>query len=320
MDQSRKRDWIAPARAIGFALLAAACTASLPAPSGAPAGLTDHPPAEPTVRPPDAETVEKIAYYQRVQDNYLAQGLLRSDGGGRDTPFSARDLAANFVTIGFFDEFSDRGGKLVAGGKEARLHRWTGDIRVAVEFGPTVPLDQRRSDRADIQAYLSRLSRLTGVPMRLAAGDANFLILIENPAERRGARQRILGFAPGTSRAALNSALELAPAIYCTVFGYSPGRASTYERALAVIRAELPPLMRRACVHEEIAQGLGLINDSPHARPSIFNDDEEFALLTRQDELMLRLLYDPRLRPGMSLAEARPLIETIAAELHPGES
>jgi hypothetical protein len=77
--------------------------------------------------------------------------------------------------------------------------------------------------------------------------------------------------------------------------------------------------MRRACLHEEIAQGLGLINDSPQARPSIFNDNSEFALLTRQDELLLRLLYDPRLKPGMSLAEAKPIIETIAAELVAGE-
>ena len=74
------------------------------------------------------------------------------------------------------------------------------------------------------------------------------------------------------------------------------------------------------CLHEEIAQGLGLVNDSPKARPSIFNDNEEFALLTPQDEMMLRILYDRRLHPGMSMAEARPIVETIAAELLPGES
>ncbi|MGB5870515.1 MAG: DUF2927 domain-containing protein, partial [Albidovulum sp.] len=58
----------------------------------------------------------------------------------------------------------------------------------------------------------------------------------------------------------------------------------------------------------------------PKARPSIFNDSEEFAALTTQDEMMLRILYDKRLRPGMTLAEARPIVETIAAELLPGES
>ncbi len=35
---------------------------------------------------------------------------------------------------------------------------------------------------------------------------------------------------------------------------------------------------------------------------------------------MLKMLYDPRLKPGMTLAEARPVVETIAAELMGGES
>ena len=51
------------------------------------------------------------------------------------------------------------------------------------------------------------------------------------------------------------------------------------------------------------------------ARPSIFNDDDEFALLTRHDELLLEMLYDPRLRPGMTAAEAMPIVRVMAAEL-----
>lgn len=65
---------------------------------------------------------------------------------------------------------------------------------------------------------------------------------------------------------------------------------------------------------------MGLANDSPRARPSIFNDDEEFALLTRHDEMLLKILYDPRLTPGMTERDARPVIETIAAEMLGGES
>ena len=93
-----------------------------------------------------------------------------------------------------------------------------------------------------------------------------------------------------------------------------------YVQAVAVVRAELPDALRLSCYHEELAQGLGLANDSPRARPSIFNDDEEFAWLTKMDEKLLRILYDPRLRPGMTEAEAGPLVETIAAELMGGPS
>jgi hypothetical protein len=84
---------------------------------------------------------------------------------------------------------------------------------------------------------------------------------------------------------------------------------------VALIRAEHPELLRSACIHEELAQGMGLANDSPTARPSIFNDDEEFGLLTKHDELLLKILYDPRLKTGMTVEEATPIVQTIAAEL-----
>ena len=68
-------------------------------------------------------------------------------------------------------------------------------------------------------------------------------------------------------------------------------------------------------VHEELAQAMGLPNDSPQARPSIFNDDDEFGLLTTHDEYLLRMLYDPRLTPGMTAAQAEPIVRQIASEL-----
>jgi len=64
-----------------------------------------------------------------------------------------------------------------------------------------------------------------------------------------------------------------------------------------------------------MAQSLGLSNDSKVARPSIFNDDEEFALLTKHDEILLKILYDRRLKPGMNNIEARPIVTKIAQEL-----
>ena len=57
---------------------------------------------------------------------------------------------------------------------------------------------------------------------------------------------------------------------------------------------------------------MGLPNDSRTARPSVFNDDSEFALLTRHDELLLGMLYDPALSPGMDEHDARPVIRQLA--------
>jgi hypothetical protein len=72
--------------------------------------------------------------------------------------------------------------------------------------------------------------------------------------------------------------------------------------------------MRRACIHEEIAQSLGLTNDSHLARPSIFNDDDEFATLTSFDEILLQILYDYRLRSGISRQEASEYVRQLAKD------
>jgi hypothetical protein len=130
-------------------------------------------------------------------------------------------------------------------------------------------------------------------------------------------RQLVPGIGPETI-----AEIERLPRFtFCSVYAFSrAGGASTYVAAVALIRDEHPPLLRRSCVHEEIAQGMGLPNDSPVARPSIFNDDEEFALLTRHDELLLRILYDRRLTPGMRPEEARPIVRQIAEELLGGPS
>lgn len=278
------------------------------------------PPPLPPAPTPSAETLAGQDYYRKVEANYLAQGRMREDGGGPDTPFSTRDLVENFLAIAFYDEFTETNGALVAGGGESTLHRWQAPMRVALSFGASVPEDQRIADRAAIGDFTRRLARSTGHPVVLTDRNPDHTVFILNPEERSAAGGLILAAAPKTSAAAIRSVVEMRPDIYCTAFTFSPGTSAVIDRAVSVIRGELTPKLRALCIHEELAQSMGLINDSPRARPSIFNDDEEFALLTRQDELMLKMLYDPRLKPGMTLAEARPIVEIIAAELMGGES
>ncbi len=316
-----------PLRALGLryllpALLIAlsACETTGVAPVTTPRPPGDIAPPEPEIVAPSPESEAERLYYARVEANYLAQDLLRADGGGEDTPFGPSDVVENFLRIAFFDEFTERGGRLVAEASENRLHRWQRPVRVAVEFGASVPAAQRSKDRADVNSYLARLSSLTGLPIRMTAWRANHTVFILNADERAAAGPVLTAVAPQISGAALRSVTEMRPDTYCTVFSFSPGKSAIYSGAVTVIRGELPDRLRLACIHEELAQSLGLVADHPHARPSIFNDNEEFALLTRQDELLLRILYDPRLWPGMTLDEARPVVRTIVAALMAGES
>ncbi|MDP4032053.1 MAG: DUF2927 domain-containing protein [Pseudorhodobacter sp.] len=301
------------------ALALAALSACTPVPVALRAipGPTAQQPAPPAA---SAQSEALRLYYARVQTDLLSQGLMRSDGGGADAPFTDRMLAENFIRIALYDEYQRGPGGLVQRETTSRLRRWQQPVRVGLNFGASVPPALRATDTARVASYLARLSSLTGHPIALTDSAPNFHIYIVNEDERRALGPVIARALPDLSPTDISGLTNLPRSTYCIVYALSGGSASTYSRAFAVIRAEHPDLLRLSCMHEEIAQGLGLANDSPQARPSIFNDDEEYALLTVQDELMLRMLYNPALRPGMTEAEARPIIFSLASRLMAGAS
>lgn len=291
----------------------------------APATMAPRPPPRPDLvdpAPPEASARSKAvaAHFQRAQAGLLARGLLRTDGGGADTPYGPRQLAENFVRIALYDEYQSEGGRLVGRETPARLRRWDRPVRIGLRFGPSVPPAQAARDRASVSTLAARLSRLTGQPVSVTDQAPNFWVYVVSEDERPTLGPEWARLFPGLDPADLAPAAEMELATFCMVLAISEGNSPVYSGALAVVRAELPDLLRLSCFHEEIAQGLGLANDSPDARPSIFNDDEEFATLTSHDEILLRMLHDRRLRPGMREAEVRPLLGPIIAGLVGGGS
>lgn len=333
----------ASAAALMLAMLLAACTDT--GPSGPPRAAEN-----PALPEPDGPTPEELAslrqaeirqaradraraanasadrddrgtagsisrYLANTEAELIASGKLRTERVPTDAAFTAEDLARNFVQIALRDEYGRDGQRLIADHHDAPLRRWQGPVGMQIEWGASSDMATQRRDRGEIAAFASRLSRVSQHPVSLVGGGGNFAVLILSETERRDIGTRLRRLIPGIPNSDIAALRDLDPGNFCAVFAYSRGAGSTYVNAVALIRAELPPRLRASCIHEELAQGMGLANDSPRARPSIFNDDEEFALLTLHDELLLRILYDPRLRPGMSEAEATPIVRQIAGEL-----
>ena len=261
----------------------------------------------PPVRATSEQSAALRSYLGAVQSSQLTQGLLRQDGGGPDTPFTAAMLARNFERIAFFDEFTPTGER---GGGEAVLRRWETPVRIGVVFGASVPPSQRMRDMANTRSYARRLARATGHPVSVSP-NPNFYVVFASEDDRNEALDGISARLGNP----LDQLRRLSRDTYCAVIAFGGGDArATTTAAVAIIRAENPDLLRLSCIHEEIAQGLGLPNDSPAARPSIFNDDDEFALLTDHDEALLGMLYDDRLSPGIARLEARATVRQLAAE------
>ncbi len=266
--------------------------------------------------PPSAASQDLARFYQRVERDLLVRGLLRTDGGGPDTPYDADDLARNFEAIAFYSEYPTRSVAVGSRQTDGQLSRWSGSVRIQTEFGPSVLPSARQKDADQVRSFATRLARLTDHPVSVVSRNANFHVFFAGKDDSAYVVSRLKQLIPNISQDSLNLVANPRANFDCLVFASattsSPHR---YVRAVSLIRAELTDLGRQSCIHEEIAQGLGLSNDSPAARPSIFNDDDEFALLTSHDEKLLTMLYDPRLQPGVGVDEARPIVRIIAHEL-----
>ncbi len=280
--------------------------------------------AAPPPRPVEAAQVDPVSealasYFQQAQDQRLAQGLLRLDERALPPALDAQRLSDVYVQIALRDEYRLDAGRFRASGEPAPLRRWARPVVYRLEFGASVPEATRQRDRAKVARLVSDLAGTTGHPLRLLPEDgevgANFHVLVLGEGERRAIGPRLRELVPGIDDVTVDLITSLPRTANCLVVAFAGRGQQVYTDAIAVIRTELPDLTRIACYHEELAQGLGLPNDSPLARPSIFNDAQEYARLTGLDRLLLRLHYDARLRPGMTEAEARPIIHEIAAEL-----
>jgi hypothetical protein len=261
---------------------------------------------------------ELAAFYARIEAERRARGLMRTDDGRRDGPVAPARLAAIWAAVALFDEHGP-GGRPTP----APLRRFERPVAIAVEFGASVPAATRAADRVHLRALVADLTEAARHPIALLpddGGGANFHVLVLSQDELAAIGPRLEALVPGIDAGTVRLVEALPRDTFCLALSFARGGGAELTEAVAIIRAEHPDLTRLACYHEEIAQGLGLSADSPLARPSIFNDDQEFALLTHLDRLLIRLHHDPRLRPGMTARQAEPLALAIASALAVGDS
>jgi hypothetical protein len=67
------------------------------------------------------------------------------------------------------------------------------------------------------------------------------------------------------------------------------------------------------CAYEELLQALGAINDDRSVPWTMFNDDVQMGFFDVYDQYLLNILYDPRLRPGMTKQEVNALLPEVVS-------
>ena len=265
----------------------------------------------------DPQEAKLRKYYSRLEKRKTSLGLLRQDGGGDDTPFDVDDIVEAFEQLAFYNEYDIDKNKLLPNSNPVSLAKWKSNTNISVLFGVSVDKKRKDKDLKEINSLLSNLSKITNQKIKVSQQDVNMYVVVANQKEIKDLIAEIGSQRPEFDPKRIPIITQLPKDIHCMAMtSMSSEPNSAISSALVIIRNELPDIMRRACIHEEIAQSLGLTNDSHFARPSIFNDDDEFATLTKFDKILIQILYDHRLKPGISKKEASQLVRQITKEIN----
>jgi Protein of unknown function (DUF2927) len=69
------------------------------------------------------------------------------------------------------------------------------------------------------------------------------------------------------------------------------------------------------CAYEEVLQSLGPINDTSTVPWTMFNDNVSMGFFDVYDQYILNLLYDPRIKSGMTVGEVREVLPEVLSDV-----
>ncbi|WP_417719033.1 DUF2927 domain-containing protein [Salipiger sp.] len=210
---------------------------------------------------------------------------------------SNSDMARDFLDLTF---------ALESGRTLPTFTRFEGPITLRVAGSPPPSL------ALDLNRLIYRLRNEAGIDISLtAASAANITVQAIPRADiRRYLPQAACFVVPNVSSLAEYIANRRAPRV-------SWSNVTTRERLSIFLPADSSPQEVRDCLHEEIAQSLGPLNDLYRLPDSVFNDDNVHTVLTGYDMTILRAYYDPALRSGLSRREVADRLPAILARVNP---
>ena len=211
---------------------------------------------------------------------------------GTPTPVIAArsnvDVASEFLDFHF---------KLESGRTIPNFSRFEGSISIAYATQPNVLA------ASELNALVSRLRNEARVPISIISPGQPANIVIS-----RISRAQLNSVVRGAACFVVPNAQDFASLRGAGRDQIDWTQIRSRSRVGVFIPVGISGQALRDCLHEEIAQALGPLNDLYRVPDTVFNDDNMHRVLTSYDMMILRTAYSSELRSGMSR-------NTVAARL-----
>ena len=207
--------------------------------------------------------------------------------------FTDAEIVDGFLKVAFGAEFH------VAGGVD-RIRKYDVPIRIYVD-------NRAKPDRsAQVESVVADIrSRIRNLDLATTAkrNEANIIVSLVRDRDLA----RTIRSLYGIDRARrIQRSLEP----QC-LSGIRKDESYRIQHSDVILVADAGDFVFYDCIYEELLQALGPINDDKSVPWTMFNDDVQMGFFDVYDQHILNILYDPRIRPGMTRREVKIVLPEI---------
>lgn len=210
--------------------------------------------------------------------------------------FTDSEIVEGFLKTAFGAEYH-------LAGRVDRIRKYDGPVRV---FADGTRAD-RKAQLAKIVADIAARVKHLDIAMVEELDDANVQVKLVRDRDL----QRTISTFYGSERAKeIRSSLDP----QC-LSGFRKNEKFEIEHSDVILTVDNGDFVFFDCAYEELLQSLGPINDTESVPWTMFNDNVSMGYFDVYDQYLLNLLYDPRIRAGMTVQEVKAVLPDVLTDV-----
>jgi hypothetical protein len=210
--------------------------------------------------------------------------------------FTDSEIIEGFLKIAFGAEYH-------LAGRVDRIRKYDGPVRVFADGNRADRKAQLAKIVADIAARVQHLD----IAMADSLDDANVQVKL---VRDRDLHRTITTFYGSERAKEIRSSLDP----QC-LSGFRKNEKFEIEHSDVILTVDNGDFVFFDCAYEELLQSLGPINDTASVPWTMFNDNVSMGYFDVYDQYLLNLLYDPRIKAGMTVQEVREVLPDVLADV-----
>jgi hypothetical protein len=210
--------------------------------------------------------------------------------------FTDSEIAEGFLKTAFGAEFQ-------LAGRVDRIRKYDRPVRVFADGNRRDREEQLARVVADIGARIQHLD----IAMAQDSDSANVVVKLVRERDL----YRTIAASYGTERAReIKTSLDP----QC-LSGFRKNEQYQIEHSDVILTVDSGDFTFLDCAYEELLQALGPINDTSSVPWTMFNDKVSMGFFDVYDQYILNLLYDPRIKAGMTVEEVKAVLPEVLADV-----